>query len=76
VKKWCGLKSLGEKGWEIKGGGQEMAAMMLTVALLLKFISINIIAVAATFDFPPFFTQAFKATSLFTAWLFLDRYNY
>jgi len=27
----CGaaLKSLGEKSWEIKGGGQEMAAMML-----------------------------------------------
>jgi len=23
VKKWCGLKSLGEKSWEIKGSGQE-----------------------------------------------------
>jgi len=20
---WCGLKGLGEKSWEIKGGGQE-----------------------------------------------------
>jgi len=23
VKEWCGLKSLGEKSWEIKGSGQE-----------------------------------------------------
>jgi len=23
VKKWCGLKSLGKKSWEIKGTGQE-----------------------------------------------------
>ena len=28
VKKWFGIKSLGEKTCEIKGGGQEMAAMM------------------------------------------------
>jgi len=28
------LKSLGEKSWEIKGGGQEMAAMML---MLINF---------------------------------------
>ena len=34
VKKWCGLKSLGEKSCEIKGGGQEMAAMML---MLINF---------------------------------------
>ena len=33
VKKWCGLKSLGEKSCEIKGGGQEMAAMMLMLKI-------------------------------------------
>ena len=35
VKKWCGLKKSGWKSCEIKGGGQEMAAMML---MLKKFI--------------------------------------
>ena len=50
VKKWCGLKSLDEKSCEIKGGSQEMAAMMLMLINfnnaqpLLKFFSINIIA--------------------------------
>ena len=34
VKKSVALKSLGEKSCEIKGGGQEMAAMML---MLKKF---------------------------------------
>jgi len=34
VKKWCGLKSLDEKSWEIKLGSQEMAAMML---ILINF---------------------------------------
>ena len=34
VKKWCGLKILGEKSCEIKGGSQEMAAMML---MLINF---------------------------------------
>ena len=34
VKKWCGLKKLAEKSCEIKGGGQEMAAMML---MLISF---------------------------------------
>jgi len=31
VKEWC---SLGEKSWEIKGGGQEMVAMMLMLIKL------------------------------------------
>ena len=34
VKNSVALKSLGEKGFEIKGGGQQMAAMML---MLIKF---------------------------------------
>ena len=33
-KKSAALKSLGEKNYEIKGGGQEMAAMML---MLINF---------------------------------------
>ena len=50
VKKGVAFKSLDEKSCEIKGGGQQMAAMMLIVinfnngCALLKFISINIIA--------------------------------
>ena len=29
VKKWCGLKSQGEKSCEVKGGSEEMTAVML-----------------------------------------------
>ena len=55
MKNDVALKILGEKSCEIKGGGQEMAAMML----MLKFfnngcvVSINIIA-AISWP-PPFF---------------------
>jgi len=34
VKKWCGLKSLGEKSWGIKGAWPRMAAMIL---MLINF---------------------------------------
>ena len=52
VKKWCSLKILGEKSCEIKGGGQEMAAMILIlkkfnngcVCIVKTYRSINIIA--------------------------------
>ena len=50
MKKGATLKSLGEKSGEIKGGSQQMAAMMLILINfnnaqpLLKFISANIIA--------------------------------
>ena len=39
VKNGAALKSQGEKSCEIKGDGQEMAAMMLM--LTAKFVSIN-----------------------------------
>ena len=52
MKKWCGLKSQGEKSCEVKGGSEEMIAVMLMLikfnngcqCALLKFVSINIIA--------------------------------
>ena len=74
MKKGAVLKSLGEKSCEIKGGGQQMAAMMLILITLLKFISINIIAAIC---WPPplisqlFSPRLFKAAPFFTAWLFL-----
>ena len=68
------LKCLGEKSCEIKGGGQEMAAMMLMLKILImavcivKFISINIFA---AISWPPplisqlFSPRHFKATPFF-----------
>ena len=38
VKKGAALKSLGEKSCEIKGGGQQMAAMML---ILINFNNVQ-----------------------------------
>ena len=38
VKKWRGLKSLGEKSCEVKDGSQEMAAMML---MLINFNNVH-----------------------------------
>jgi len=35
MKKWCGLKTLGEK---VEGGSQEMAAMML---MLINFNNVS-----------------------------------
>jgi len=62
VKKWCGLKRPGRKSCEIKDGGQEMAAMMLmlivTVTLLVKFITISIIADISWL--PPLISQLFS----------------
>ena len=49
VKKGAALKNLGEISYEIKGGGQQMAAMLL----------------AAIFDFITFFTQVFKGRTFF-----------
>ena len=63
MKKGADLKSLGEKSCEIKGGSQQMAAMMLMLikfnngCALLKFISINIIA--AICWLPPLISQLF-----------------
>ena len=72
MKNGVALKSLGEKCCEIKGGGQEMAAMMLmlinfNMCALLKFISINIIA---AISWPPplishFSPGLFKAAPFF-----------
>ena len=39
VKNGAALKSLGEKGCEIKGGGQEIAAMML---MLINFLTMTV----------------------------------
>ena len=64
------LKSLGEKSCEIKGGSQEMAAMMLMLKHfdngcgLLKFISINIIA---AISWPPPLIPQFFSPRLFKA---------
>jgi len=45
VKKWCGLTVLCEKSCEIKGGSQEMTAMMLMLINDCDIIAkINIIA--------------------------------
>ena len=74
MKKGAALKSLCEKSCEIKGGDQQMAAM------ILNFISINIIA--AICWPPPLISQLFshrffKAAPFFTAWLFfLCRYQF
>ena len=57
-EKRCGLKNLGEKSCDIKGGGQQMAAMMLMLINLLKFISINIIG--AICWPPPLMSQLFS----------------
>jgi len=66
------LKSMGEKIWGIKGGSQEMAAMMLmlimNVALLLKFININIVAVISWP--PPLISQLFSHRLLKAAPIF------
>ena len=83
-KNSAALKSLGEKSCKIKGGGQEMAAMMLMLisfnnwCALLKLISINIIA---AISWPPsLISQLFSprllraALFFFTAWLFLSGY--
>ena len=60
-EKGAALKSLGEKSCEIKGGSQQMAAMMLMLIKfnngLVKFISINIIA--AICWPPPLISQLF-----------------
>ena len=53
---------------EIKGGDQEMAAMMLILKNFnngCKFFSINIIAAISWLPRLFFFTQAFKATPFF-----------
>ena len=60
MKNGAALKNLGEKSCEIKGDGQEMAAMMLMLKILIMHGS------------PKFF----KATPCFTAWLFLCGYSY
>ena len=71
MKKGAVLKSLGEKSCEIKGGGQQMAVIMLMLinfnngCALLKFISINIIA--ANFWPPPLISQFFFSPRLFKA---------
>ena len=57
-------KSLGEKSYEIKGGGHEMAAMMWMIinfnnSLRILSTSLQPHFMADTFDFITFFTQAF-----------------
>ena len=54
VQKKC-EKSLGEKSCEIKGGSQEMAAMMLMKIMqpLLKFTFIDIIAAISSLPHHP-----------------------
>ena len=62
----------------------EMAAMMLMLitfnTALLKLISINIIAAISwpllLTCFTTFLPRLFKATSFFTAWLFLCGYHF
>jgi len=83
--KKCGtaFKSLDEKSCEIKGGGHEMAAIMLilikvlimTLCALIKFININIIAAISwlpTLISQLFLPKLFKGcTTFLTARLFL-----
>ena len=59
------FKSLDEKSCEIKGGGHEMAAMML---MIIMHKTINIIAAISWppffFDFTTFFTKHFEGCTL------------
>ena len=65
-KKCAAFKSLDEKGFEIKGGGHEMAALMLMIKSLNNgFVKIYYHQhhcshfMATTFDFTTFFAQDF-----------------
>jgi len=51
MKNWCGLK---KPGWEIKGGGHEMAAMMLMLVTFNNDCGIIVkINVIAAISWPP-----------------------
>ena len=82
MKNDAALKILGEKSCKIKGGGQELAAMMLMLINFnnaCEFFSINIIA---AISWPPplisqlFSPRLFKAAPFFTAWLFLCGFHF
>ena len=72
MKNGAALKSLGEKSSEIKGGGQELAAMML---ILINFnngcVCIGKIYIIAAISWPPplisqlFSPRCFKAVPFF-----------
>ena len=80
------FKILGEKSCEVKGGSQEMAAMMLMLINfnnatqpLINFFSINILAAISWL--PSLISQLFHPDFLrlhhfFTAWLFLCGLDY
>jgi len=76
------LKSQGEKSGEIKGGSQEMAAMVLMLINFIDFnndcgIIVRINIIAAISWPPPLISQLFSPRfftlyQFFTAWLFFE----